>query len=61
MLCKDKICYNNLAGQSLFHNISHKPVLALQLTSNVQGKIARFLYRFLVDKCFITPNIEEHC
>ena len=60
VLCKDRICYKNLAGQSLFHKISQKPVLALQLNSNVQGKITRFIYRFLVDKCYITPNIEEY-
>ena len=60
VLCKDRICYTNLAGQSLFHKISQKPVLALQLNSNVQGKMTRFIYRFLVDKCYITPNIEEY-
>ena len=44
VLCKDRICYTNLAGQSLFHKISQK---SLQLNSNVQGKMTRFIYRFL--------------
>ena len=59
VLQREVIVSHNLSG-SHFIDQTNQPVLTVMPQTNIKGKASKFLYKLLVNKSFITPNVEEY-